>query len=82
MPAPPRRFWFACAAIALLGTLLLNARLYAFFLRRNGAVFAAGCVPLHLLYLLYSGLSYVYVWFGFRLRPKLSQRNDAPSALP
>jgi glycosyltransferase involved in cell wall biosynthesis len=66
--------FLAPAGIAILGVLLLNRKLYTFFLRRKGALFAAACVPLHLLYFLYSGLTYLYVWIGFRLRRAISAR--------
>jgi GT2 family glycosyltransferase len=49
---------FGCVAV----TLILNRDLYAFFLRAGGIFFAASCVPLHLLYFMYCGLSYYYVW--------------------
>jgi glycosyltransferase involved in cell wall biosynthesis len=57
---------FVCAA-ALLTVLALNRSLYAFFLRHRGARFAAGAFLLHLLYYLYGGLTYVYVWCDCRL---------------
>jgi hypothetical protein len=49
-------------------------KLYRFFDRRRGARFAAACVVLHLLYYLYSGLSYLYVWVQFQLRRAASAR--------
>ena len=52
---------------ALLSVVLLNRDLYAFFFRQGGLVFAGACVPLHLLYYLYSALSYVCVWIEFRI---------------
>jgi glycosyltransferase involved in cell wall biosynthesis len=68
------RPWFlGLAAGALLGVLMLNRKLYAFFWRQHGLRFAAACIPLHLLYYVYSGLSYVFVWATFRW-----WRNDAP----
>lgn len=51
---------------ALVGLLLWNRDLYLFFLRRGGPWFALACVPLHLLYYLYSGLSYLYAWLVHR----------------
>jgi hypothetical protein len=56
------------SAAALLGVAALNRRLYAFFFRQRGFVFTAACIPLHLLYYLYSGLSYFCVWADFQLR--------------
>ena len=57
----------ALSALALAGVVFLNRKLYAFFSRQHGISFAAVCVPLHFLYYLYSGLSYIYVCaeFGF-----------------
>ncbi|MGH7835650.1 MAG: glycosyltransferase family 2 protein [Candidatus Binatia bacterium] len=66
--------FLAPAGIAILGVFLLNRKLYAFLLRRKGILFAAACVPLHLLYFLYSGVSYLYVWIDFRLRRTISAR--------
>ena len=60
--------WLGLSAAALLGTIFLNRDLYAFFLRKRGLFFALACIPLHLLYYLYSMLSYVYVWVGFKLQ--------------
>jgi glycosyltransferase involved in cell wall biosynthesis len=54
--------------LAFIGLVLLNRKLYAFFLRQQGIFFAAACLPLHFLYYLYSGLSYLYVWADFQLR--------------
>jgi GT2 family glycosyltransferase len=55
------------SAAALGGVLFLNRDLYAFFFRQRGFLFAAACVPLHLLYYLYSGLAYVYAWTAAQL---------------
>jgi hypothetical protein len=46
---------------AFLSVLLLNRRIYLFFFRQRGLPFALGCIPLHILYYLYSGFSYLYV---------------------
>jgi glycosyltransferase involved in cell wall biosynthesis len=59
------------SALAIAGVVLLNRRLYAFFWHAHGLLFAVGCVPLHLLYYLYSGVSYFYVWSECQIR-KLS----------
>ncbi len=64
----------ALSAAALLGVLILNRGLFAFFARQGGLLFAVACIPLHLLYYLYSGLSYLYAWIGFQLRgPPIGQ---------
>jgi len=65
-PMAPRLL-VLCGA-ALLAVLFLNRKLYAFFLRQKGLLFTARCVPLHLLYFVYSGLSYLYVWCEFQLK--------------
>jgi hypothetical protein len=57
----------AVAVAALSGVIALNRNLYGFFLRRRGFAFAAGAVALHVLYFLYGGLTYVYVWCDCRL---------------
>ncbi len=54
--------------IALLTVVLLNRNLFAFFRRQRGLGFAIACIPLHLLYFLYSGLSYLFVRVDVRLR--------------
>ena len=53
---------------ALLGVILLNRPLYAFFLRRRGLRFTVAAIPLHLFYYAYSTVSYVYVLAEFQLR--------------
>ena len=54
-------------AAALLTVLALNRSLYAFYLRHRGVRFAAGAFLLHVLYYLYGGLTYLYVWCDCRL---------------
>ena len=66
--AAVRPKWLAVSAAALLGVIALNRKLYGFFFRQHGAFFAAACIPLHLLYYIYSGFSYLYVWLDFQLR--------------
>ena len=46
---------------ALATIVLINRKLYLFFLRRHGMLFAAGSMALHFLYYLYSGLTYVLI---------------------
>jgi len=65
--APLRIEMLVLSAAALLGVVALNRELYAFFFRQRGLLFACACIPLHLLYYLYSGLSYFYVWISVRL---------------
>jgi glycosyltransferase involved in cell wall biosynthesis len=54
--------------ITLIGVVILNRQLFAFFFRQHGLFFATICIPLHLLHYLYSGLSYLYVWIDFQLK--------------
>ena len=60
--------FLAPAAAALLGVVVVNRELFGFFLRERGLRFTVACIPLHLLYYLYSGLSYVLVWTEWQLR--------------
>jgi len=60
--------WLVASAAALLAVGLLNRKLYLTFFRQGGIFFTAACIPLHLLYYIYSGLSYFYVWTEFQLR--------------
>ena len=58
----------AVSAGAFLAVIVLNRRIYLFFLRQRGLPFAVACIPLHILYYLYSGFSYLYVRAVFLLR--------------
>lgn len=74
--APWRPALLVGAALGLAGVVALNGRLFSFFFRRRGLVFAAACAPLHVLYYLYSAASYALVWVAWRvggLRPRASQ---------
>ena len=69
--APIGLLWMELLLIptaALLGVVILNRDLYAFFFRRRGLLFASICIPLHLLYYLCSVLSYLYVWIHFQIK--------------
>jgi glycosyltransferase involved in cell wall biosynthesis len=66
----------AFAGVAFLGVIILNRELYGFFLRRRGLWFAGACIPLHFFYLLYSTLSYLFVWISFRLKAIVSQASS------
>jgi hypothetical protein len=72
----------ALSALALGGVVFLNRKLYAFFGRQHGILFAAACVPLHLLYFLYSGLSYFYIWTRLRLRRLRSRLSLSTASQP
>jgi hypothetical protein len=56
------------SAAALVAVAIINRRLYAFFMRQGGIRFALVCFGLHVIYYLYSGLSYVWVWLEYNLR--------------
>lgn len=61
--------WPGLAALplaALAALLVRNRELYLFFLRQGGPWFALTCIPLHLLYYVYSSLSYLYAWLEHR----------------
>jgi GT2 family glycosyltransferase len=66
--------WLPLSALTLCGVIALNRKLYGFFLRQRGLPFAAACIPLHLLYYLYSGFSYLYAWAGHRLHRLVAAR--------
>jgi GT2 family glycosyltransferase len=49
--------------LAGAGTIVfINRDLYGFFRRARGTLFAASCVPLHLLYYICCGVGYQYAW--------------------
>jgi glycosyltransferase involved in cell wall biosynthesis len=68
------------SAGAFAGVIVLNRDLYAFFFRQRGLLFTIACISLHLLYYLYGGGTFLYVWFDFQLRgavvppPKVKRR--------
>jgi hypothetical protein len=62
----PKLFPFAAGVILMV--TLLNRNLYAFFFRQHGFLFSVACALLHLLYFLYSGLSYLFVWTDSHVR--------------
>ncbi len=59
------------AAALLVG---LNARLFAFFLRRGGPLFAVQAAGLHIHYLLYSSLVFAILWAENKVSSKRGQR--------
>ena len=64
----PWRLEAALVSVAALVTVFaLNRPLYMFFLRHRGVHFAAAAFLLHVLYYLYGGLTYLYVWFDCRV---------------
>jgi Glycosyl transferase family 2 len=69
--APFRPVFLAPAGIAFLAVVGLNRTLYGFFLRHRGMWFAAAAILLHLLYYLYSTISYVSVWLAVHLERRV-----------
>jgi O-antigen/teichoic acid export membrane protein/glycosyltransferase involved in cell wall biosynthesis len=78
--APWYHWLLPAAALTLLLVMLANARLYFLLLRRGGVGLAAAGVPLHLLYFLYSGGSYLWVWLALRFGVELRDGNDTSRA--
>jgi glycosyltransferase involved in cell wall biosynthesis len=66
------------AVLAAAGILVLNSRLYRFFLARGGMPFALGAAILHFLYLLYSAFVFGTVWVGGLVR----RHRRVPRAVP
>lgn len=67
-------------AVMLAVIPILNYKLYRFFLQRKGLAFAMQAFPLHLLYYLYSAITFLLCWFtcSFRrqfLRTRLAPKN-------
>src|SRR6202521_478031 len=56
-PAPVAAGWLWVTAAAAAALLAMNRRLYRFFLRRRGPLFALGAVPLHWFYHLYCAVA-------------------------
>lgn len=54
--------WFILPVIGLVATIIvLNIRFYAFFIRKRGFMFAFAVIPFHLLYYLYSTITFALV---------------------
>jgi GT2 family glycosyltransferase len=51
-----------CIPLLLGGVIALNHKLYLFFFKRKGLTFTLRAFPMHLLYYLYSGLTFVTCW--------------------
>jgi glycosyltransferase involved in cell wall biosynthesis len=62
---------------ALVTVVVLNRDLFAFLRRQRGAAFAIACIPLHLLYFLYSLLSYLFVRAERQIRDMTSRPDGA-----
>lgn len=62
----PSPWWFAAPLVLLAPVVWVNRGLYALFWRHGGPFFAAGAVPLHFLYYLYSVAAFAYSQVRFR----------------
>ena len=51
----------------LFAVLILNRKIFRFFLRKKGIIFAACAFPWQLLYFFYSGATFVCCWFRYAL---------------
>lgn len=64
--------------VVLLAAIpVLNHRLYRFFFQRKGLAFAIQAFPLHLLYYLYSAITFVLCWFTHLFRQQVLRRRLA-----
>ncbi|MFQ5963171.1 MAG: glycosyltransferase [Candidatus Scalinduaceae bacterium] len=55
------------AGLLSLMFLILNRKLYVFYIRRRGFRFMLQVIPLHLLYYFYSGTAFVICWITYRI---------------
>ena len=60
--APMRPELWAAALCAILTVIVLNRRFYRLLRRQGGFLFTLEAIPLHLLYFLYSGFTFVCVF--------------------
>jgi GT2 family glycosyltransferase len=67
-------FALVASSMMIAAVVLLNRELFAFFFQQRGARFTVACVPLHLLYFVYSSLSYLGVWLGMKLKIAAPER--------
>ena len=60
--------WAGAAEAALFAVLLLlNREFYGFFLRSRGLWFTIRVIPMHILYYIYSGLSFAFSWVTYKV---------------
>jgi len=78
--SPLRTELTGIAAGALAAVLIINRRWLGFLRRECGVAFALMCVPLHLVYFLYSGLSFGYVWLALHVGSAPSPRGTPIAA--
>ena len=58
------------SAVLVIALIVLNRRLYLFFLEERGLVFTLMAIPMHFLYFFYSGASYGLCWLGKKMSKK------------
>ena len=51
----------------LVNLLMLNRKIYFFYAQRKGLRFMLRVIPLHLLYYLYSSMSFAFCWISYRI---------------
>jgi len=62
--------------LLLLLIILLNFPLFIFFGKQRGLIFVIACIPLHLFYFFYSGLSFLYVWLAIKVGVTIFDWNE------
>lgn len=63
VPAALIRPGIGVLVLGLLGAfLLVNRELFVFFIRRKGVLFTVAAVPMHMLYFLYSAITFIVMW--------------------
>jgi glycosyltransferase involved in cell wall biosynthesis len=67
----PFVFWMPCLSIFIAAFLFLilylNRRIFRFFARKKGLLFAVVAFPWQLLYFFYSGVTFVFCWLRYAL---------------
>lgn len=61
-------FLWTVAIAAMIGLLIINQRVYRFFWRKRGPLFALKVVPWHWFYFLYGGAAFAYGTATYRYR--------------
>ncbi|HSM84192.1 MAG TPA: glycosyltransferase [Nodosilinea sp.] len=59
--------WIVAIAL-MIGLLVINNRVYRFFWRKRGALFALRVIPWHWFYFLYGGAAFAYGTVSYRFR--------------
>lgn len=61
-------FLWIVAIATMIGLLVINQRVYRFFLHKRGVLFALRVIPWHWFYFLYGGAAFAYGTATYRLR--------------